>query len=658
MAEERAVDASSEKREIVVGAAVSIAGSPGCDWVVVGADDPILMQRSLGDPGSLTFVQIPWSRAAVEVLVKGGPAPPAPNSSGVRRSSRGLGLALKVPVGRSGRDLAEGDVVEAWNATLDGKDGRWCTGRVLKVQVLSDPPFLLVQYVSGQNQYTFEQARDEVRQSSLSEVCACGWCTPELAAVAEAGGLCTGFGGPPDVEAKGVVRLGGEESEPAAGPFSGDAQREFEGLTQSKQRLVMRHRLNAPSRRQRRAVSMVRCAEAWNHPPIMRDRPLGRRLEGVGRRRADLGAGRLLMVDFFSGSKSVAISAGRMARTNALTVDKQAIFNPDVVADFTTFNFFEYCIEKLQFLDGGKYYVMLPHHIHFSPSCLTHGTSSFWLYGRSHASPRSAAFALFEGFESDWCLENMIKMLSIMWSSGCISTTGIENPGSGTLWPMVRALMEEHGLDGRLVYTVVHYCMYGAPYRKPTTIAHSPELGVDWARRCNQKGDCGAMSWIGGSFIHGSRGSFGLEHAGLPPGLADGLNHAWRAHHARMLREDSRHGAMPLAVVREMSREYADYLAQVEPSRAPVRAAHAAERAAAEDGGVEGEPQSAWLPMEGCSDGSRPAPPAAAEEEGGSCQLCGDEGGGLQLRIGEVPACASCFEDHFSFDDTMPRRPG
>ena len=47
-----------------------------------------------------------------------------------------------------------------------------------------------------------------------------------------------------------------------------------------------------------------------------------------------------------------------------------------------------------------------------------------------------------------------------------------------------------------------------------------------------------------------------------------------------MLREDSRHGAMPLAVVREMSREYEDYLAQVEPSRAPVRAAHAAERAA------------------------------------------------------------------------------
>ena len=120
-------------------------------------------------------------------------------------------------------------------------------------------------------------------------------------------------------------------------------------------------------------------------------------------------------------------------------------------------------------------------------------------------------------------------MLSIMWSGGCVNTTGIENPGSGTLWPMVRALMEEHGLDGRLVYTVVHYCMYGAPYRKPTTIAHSPELGVDWARRCNQKGDCGAMSWIGGSFIHGSRGSFGLEHAGLPPGLADGLNHAWRA---------------------------------------------------------------------------------------------------------------------------------
>ena len=50
MAEERAVDASNARREIVVGAAVSIAGSPGCDWVVVSADDPVLMQRSLGDP--------------------------------------------------------------------------------------------------------------------------------------------------------------------------------------------------------------------------------------------------------------------------------------------------------------------------------------------------------------------------------------------------------------------------------------------------------------------------------------------------------------------------------------------------------------------------------------------------------------------------------
>ena len=125
-----------------------------------------------------------------------------------------------------------------------------------------------------------------------------------------------------------------------------------------------------------------------------------------------------------------------------------------------------------------------------------------------------------------------------------------------------------------------------------------------------------------------------------------------------MLREDSRHGAMPLAVVREMSREYAAYLSQEEPSRAHVRAAHAAERAAAEDGGVEGEPQSVWLPEKGCSDDSRPALSVVAEEEGVSCQLCGDEEGGLQLRVGEVPACASCFEDHFAFDDTMLRDPG
>ena len=55
---------------------------------------------------------------------------------------------------------------------------------------------------------------------------------------------------------------------------------------------------------------------------------------------------------------------------------------------------------------------------------------------------------------------------------------------------------------------------------------------------------------------------------------------------------------------------------------------------------------------------SRPAPPATAEEEGGLCQLCGGEEGGLQLHIGDVPACASCFEGHFAFDDTMPREPG
>ena len=150
--------------------------------------------------------------------------------------------------------------------------------------------------------------------------------------------------------------------------------------------------------------------------------------------------------------------------------------------------------------------------------------SSFWLYGRSHESPRSAAFALFEGFESDWCLENMIKMLSIMWSGGCINTTGIENPGSGTLWPMVRALMEEHGLDGRLVYTVVHYCMYGAPYRKRTRIW----TNCAWTPRppCIHK--CHAMSAQkgprrrAGQLVQGDNGSLQTLHA-LPAALTEEL---------------------------------------------------------------------------------------------------------------------------------------
>ena len=331
----------------------------------------------------------------------------------------------------------------------------------------------------------------------------------------------------------------------------------------ARRRARAKHARRAGRRRRMRDGDAAAMAILGDNPPRLSDRQLTDRLRGRhSARRADLSSDDFVMADFFSGTKSMAMSAQRLYRTWAVTVDVQEAFSPDVVSDFLDFDLWGYFLEEFSFVAAdGSTMVWIPLHFHLSPSCLTYSCGSGWLSGRSRLSPYADGLATEAAHNADACVVDIAELIRFMRSYGCVTTFTIENPGGSFLWRVLEGLLgddlggegdEEGAADGSspaLTRTVVHYCAYGASFRKPTVIAHSPCLGRGWARKCdNVSGSCGAMR--GG--VHGSPGGFTLRDAGIPRALCDGLNLAWRAHHFPLRAENPLHGALPVETVLAM----------------------------------------------------------------------------------------------------------
>ena len=331
----------------------------------------------------------------------------------------------------------------------------------------------------------------------------------------------------------------------------------------ARRRARAKHVRRAGRRRRLRDGDAAAMAILGDNPPRLSDRQLTDRLRGRhGARRADLSADDFVMADFFSGTKSMGMSAQRLYRTWAVTVDVQGAFSPDVVSDFTDFDMWGYFLEEFSFIaPDGSTMVWVPLHFHLSPSCLTYSCGSGWLSGRSRLSPYADGLATEAAHNADACVVDIASLILFMRSYGCVTTFTVENPGGSFLWRVLEGLLgddlggegdEEAVGDGSgpaLTRTVVHYCAYGASFRKPTVIAHSPCLGRGWARKCdNVSGSCGAMR----NGVHGSPGGFTLRDAGIPRALCDGLNLAWRAHHFPLRAENPLHGALPVETVLAM----------------------------------------------------------------------------------------------------------
>ena len=190
-------------------------------------------------------------------------------------------------------------------------------------------------------------------------------------------------------------------------------------------------------------------AALGDNPPRLSDRPLTDRLQGRrSERRADLSSSDFVMVDAFSGTKSMAMSAQAMYRTWALTVDVDEAFAPDVLVDFTEWDMFGHFIDELSFVDcAGRHMVWLPLHFHLSPSCTTFSCGSGWLSGRSRRSPFADGRATPAAHNADACVHDTVSLVRLLRRHNCVSTFSIENPGGSFLWRALEILLGAD-LDG------------------------------------------------------------------------------------------------------------------------------------------------------------------------------------------------------------------
>ena len=541
-----------------------------------------------------------------------------------RQSRRLRGVPAEGPRDRRGRLLAVGNVVAV--SQIVGDEPCECTGFIQHIATLCDTPQITIGYHTESAVMTFDEVRACVRRLKRPpDLCMCGRCKPDDGG----GGLCSAAWDAPlptssgsDVEedqsdsvastagdpvgsdqpgasghsssASGSTasgNSGGSGEEGAETPDNGRAaraesagsepntasaaelRRELEeppprpAGSAARRRARAKHVRRAGRRRRLRDGDAYVMAMLGDNPPRLSDRQLTERLRGRhDGRRADLSADDFVMADFFSGTKSMGMSAQRMYRTWGLTIDVREAFSPDVVSDFLDFDLWGYFLEEFSFIGpDGSEMIWVPLHFHFSPSCLTYSTGSAWLSGRSRMSPYADGLATEEAHNADACAVDIANLILFMKSYGCVTTFTIENPGGSKLWLVLEAILggelgeesaeevDAGGVEPVLTRTVVHYCAYGAEFRKPTTIAHSPALGRGWARKCVKKsGKCGATR--GG--VHGSPGGFTLRDAGIPRALCDGLNLAWRAHHAPLRAENPLHGALPRETVLEMQAEW------------------------------------------------------------------------------------------------------
>ena len=225
-------------------------------------------------------------------------------------------------------------------------------------------------------------------------------------------------------------------------------------------------------------------------------------------------------------------AAGEFPQVVPLAVDWMTEFSPDVVADICSWDFWDMLFDTHRLGDA----VLIPHHIHLTPSCQTYGPGAMAHRGNRHLAGLTDSPTAIAADAASRYLAFIVRQFT---RAGLPTTFSVENPVGSRFWslPHILALFA----DGLLIRTVTDYCCFGGETRKPTVMACSPGLVSSippWVLRCDMSGSCGAVTLVGSEVQHTSRTSTTLTDTAVPVGICSALNRTWTAHHSRLRHQD------------------------------------------------------------------------------------------------------------------------
>ena len=273
----------------------------------------------------------------------------------------------------------------------------------------------------------------------------------------------------------------------------------------------------------------------------------------------------LLVLDLFSGVKSVARSANARHGALAATVDVEHRLCPDSSVDFRVFNLWGFLRGNCKSRDGRL--VWLPVHMHGSPQCQTFVNVSNEVNTRSAAEPEAGPTARPAAHVADACVRGLLFFISQFELHGLPTTFSVENPRASLLWRLAGvAAVAGRGGELPLRTVDVDYCCYGNCGQKPSRFAVSCCLRTDWARRCDGSGACGSMvvtSRTPGhapTLEHLGPASHGPATAAIPDALCAGLVAAVVAHHAPRRLGDPHYAAVSVDFARAREAEWRQWV--------------------------------------------------------------------------------------------------
>lgn len=236
--------------------------------------------------------------------------------------------------------------------------------------------------------------------------------------------------------------------------------------------------------------------------------------------RRQRGGRKLLVWDVFTGTGSLAqmFEVLMPGACRVVSVDKDAACHPDVVVDFTLWDFRRYIAEE----EEGRW----PDHIHLSPECRTFSRQANpAVTGRSATNP-AGNVDVDEVEEANFCVAKMRELICAAKQESPQTTFSIENPRHGFLWKFrsVKALIDGQNEWRRVD---IDYCQYDMPYMKPTTILTNLRTWrPNRPLRCTADARCPVFDGTGHP-----RTPMGTAGGILPPQLCAELVLAVRAAH-------------------------------------------------------------------------------------------------------------------------------
>ena len=298
-------------------------------------------------------------------------------------------------------------------------------------------------------------------------------------------------------------------------------------------------------------------------------------------------------------------------RVATVTVDSNLRFEPDVLADLQTWNFWSWLLGFIG-VQADSEYLWMPAHLHFSPPCTSFG------WARRFCGRVGQYVGGFRGVppahEANCCVFAMCHLLRQVAALDVVVTYTVENPLGNALWdlPCMQALVAVS------VVLDVSYCLYGCDLPKCTRIVCHPSMRFDWAHLCSDglgvrhyqhvclsagsassKGACGGFMPASGAmrpsgpvppptFKHAGReGCFSVLEAEMPLLLCGQLHTSWMAIDGALRRSSARLRQVRRSAVRRLAANwllsFGPHVVPLGPPAAPVVAPAAAAQPAAMD---------------------------------------------------------------------------